>query len=138
MHWLQDHLFRVACGQREISVVGVSELRRLTSEAMKGNVVARKWLQTYIGKCSVFASVFVLWLPFLSELHAALSSLAEEAEAPHSCIWKRQIRPALLRISECSCTGYPGACSGIFGWVHTLVGHRQRCIVLVSWWILDD
>ena len=41
----------------EISEESVAELRRLTVEAMGSNVVAKKWLQSYIGKCSALCGV---------------------------------------------------------------------------------
>ena len=34
-----------------VAVTSASELRRLAAESMKHNVVARKWLLTFIGKC---------------------------------------------------------------------------------------
>ena len=94
MDWSQKITSFASLVDFELSEERVSEPRRLTEAAMKKNVVARKRLPTYIGKCFVFASIFVFWRPFLSELYEALSSLAQEPDAPHSCIWRRQIMPA--------------------------------------------
>ena len=60
---------RVSVGNKAVAVTisaqRVEELLSLTREATQRNVVSRKWLLSFAGKASSFASVLVFWRPSL-------------------------------------------------------------------------
>ena len=62
----------------------------MLTEAKKQNVISRKSLRTFIGKCMTVASVIFVWRPFIQEMYTALH--AEQTHAPHNCAWARQIK----------------------------------------------
>ena len=64
----------------------VDELRGLVEEALMVNVVSRKWLKSFAGKASSFASVLVFWRPFLQCLWSAIYA-APSAGVPKHCVW---------------------------------------------------
>eukprot|EP00972_Heterocapsa_arctica_P055374 8167976-Heterocapsa_arctica.AAC.1 len=74
----------VAVDSVEISINAkrVEELRGLTAEALTLNVIGKKWLRTYVGKASSFASVLVFWRPFLADIWAALFFDEAASRAP--------------------------------------------------------
>jgi len=76
----------------------VQELLELTKDGLRNNVVSRKWLQSYAGKASNFASVLVFWRPFLQFLWAALYTACDSSTAPQNCIWVKQIQVSLVWI----------------------------------------
>ena len=78
-----------------ISAQRVQEMRELTEEGLAKNVLPRRWLQTYAGKANAFASLLVLWRPFLSFLWGALYDPSQCSGAPPGCIWARQIHVSL-------------------------------------------
>jgi hypothetical protein len=104
----------------EIPELKVDELRTLTLELYRANVIPIKALRSYSGKCSNVAQTIIMWRPFLSELWAALCSgsgtdpgapattlIAADSSGSHAvtkqgpprgCVWTKQIASALLWI----------------------------------------
>lgn len=90
--WIGQTVSAVPEGiELRVSAERVQELRGLTEEAMATNVVAVKWLRSYIGKANSFASVLVFWRPFLQDLWGALYAMDGASNAPVGCIWRTQI-----------------------------------------------
>ena len=77
-----------------ISAARIAELLALTLEALSLNIVSRKWLRSYAGKASSFASVLIFWRPFLQFLWSAIYA-ADSQGAPTNCIWTKQISVSL-------------------------------------------
>ena len=48
-----------------IAEARVKELRDLAEEALLHNLVSKKWLKSFAGKASSFASILFFWRPFL-------------------------------------------------------------------------
>ena len=81
-----------------ISASRIAELLSMTQEALSLNLVSRKWLRTYAGKASSFASVLVFWRPFLQFLWSAI--YADDSQgAPPNCIWTKQVAVSLRWIA---------------------------------------
>jgi hypothetical protein len=72
-----------------ISKLRVDELRLLTIEALAKNVISTKWLKSYAGKASSFASILVFWRPFLQFLWSAIYA-PQSPDAPWNCVWVKQ------------------------------------------------
>ena len=71
----------------------------IIEELLVTNVAAIRKVRTLAGKASHFASMVYIWRPFLAEMWAAISEASSPTKAhngPKGCVWKKQIRPALL------------------------------------------
>ena len=55
-----------------ITEARVKELRDLAEEALVRNLVTKKWLRSFAGKASSFASILIFWRPFLRSIWGAL------------------------------------------------------------------
>ena len=51
-----------------ITEARVKELRDLADEALLHNLVSKKWLKSFAGKASSFASILIFWRPFLRSI----------------------------------------------------------------------
>ena len=67
----------------------LDELRVQVSDILKSNVVSRKVLRSFAGRCNHVATLLWPWRPFLQSLWAPLT--APSSGAPHNCVWVRQI-----------------------------------------------
>mgnify|MGYP003341758329 CR=1 FL=1 len=74
----------------------LDELRAQVADILKSNVVSRKVLRSFAGRCNHVATLLWPWRPFLQSLWAALSS--SPSGAPRNCVWTRQIRVSLYWI----------------------------------------
>ena len=72
-------------------------LRAQVADILKSNVVSRKLLRSFAGRCNHVATLLWPWRPFLQSLWAALSS--SPSGAPRNCVWTRQIRVSLYWIN---------------------------------------
>ena len=75
----------------------VQELKSLTNQILSSNVLSKKELRSYVGKCESFASLLFMWRPFLSELWAALHAVPG-GKCPANCIWVKMIEAPTLWI----------------------------------------
>jgi hypothetical protein len=71
----------------------IQDLTKQVEEALSGNVISRKALQSLAGRANHVASLLHVWRPFLQQLWAALSAPA--GAAPNRCVWVKQISVAL-------------------------------------------
>ena len=78
--------------QVEIPEEKITELIEETARMLSKNVVAKKFLRSYIGKTMNIAGIIVMWRPFLMQLWAALYA---ETDAPPGCVWLKQIQISL-------------------------------------------
>ncbi len=81
-----------------ISAARIAELLSLTLEALKHNVVSVKWLRSYAGKACSFASILVLWRPFLQFLWAAI--YADDPQWGPDELHLDQVDPGVLALDR--------------------------------------
>ena len=74
----------------------LDELRAQVLDILKSNVVSRKVLRSFAGRCNHVSTLLWPWRPFLQSLWAALSS--PSSGAPRNCVWVRQIRVSMFWI----------------------------------------
>ena len=72
----------------------MQELRDLTAKIAHSNLISRKLLATYAGKCNHVTNILFAWKPFLESLWGALYS-SKPSQAPKRMIWRSQIQVAL-------------------------------------------
>ena len=93
-------------------LVGVSikqerleDLLQVTKDLLEINVIPRKAVRSFAGKCASIASVIEAWRPFLTDLWAAIAECDarhkapgtdKSNNAPKNCIWQKQIRVTLF------------------------------------------
>ena len=75
--------------QLTITEARVKELRDLADEALLHNLVSKKWLKSFAGKASSFASILILWRPFLRSIWAAIYAVPSDG-TPQNCVWVKQ------------------------------------------------
>ena len=75
----------------------VEELRDLTLEHLRGNIISLVALRSYIGLVNHFATLLFVWRPFLGELWAALyeGDKGHWYGAPKNCVWSKQVHSAM-------------------------------------------
>ena len=61
-----------------ITEARVKELRDLADEALLHNLVSKKWLKSFAGKASSFASILIFWRPFLHSIWAAICAVPSD------------------------------------------------------------
>ena len=69
----------------------VEEVRKMTDERMRSNVVPKKSLQTYVGKLNHIAGIVEVLRPFLTDLYGVLHATSNSM-APTNCFWSKQWR----------------------------------------------
>ena len=72
-----------------ITEARVKELRDLADEALVRNLVTKKWLRSFAGKASSFASILIFWRPFLRSIWGALCADPSD-NTPQNCVWVKQ------------------------------------------------
>ena len=72
-----------------ITEARVKELRDLADEALLHNLVSKKWLKSFAGKTSSFASILIFWRPFLRSIWAAIFAVPSDG-IPQNCVWVKQ------------------------------------------------
>ena len=72
-----------------ITEARVKELRDLADEALLHNLVSKKWLKSFAGKTSSFASILIFWRPFLHSIWAAIYAVPSDG-TPQNCVWVKQ------------------------------------------------
>ena len=82
-----------------ITEARVKELRDLADEALLRNLVTKKWLRSFAGKASSFASILIFWRPFLRSIWAALRAVPSDS-TPQNCVWVKQFVVAVKWILE--------------------------------------
>ena len=73
----------------------VDELKALTHDMLKSNVIPKAELRSFVGKWQSAASLLSALRPWISELSAALRD-EMPSNAAASCVWKQQIQHTLL------------------------------------------
>ena len=72
-----------------ITEARVKELRDLAEEALLHNLVSKKWLKSFAGKASSFASILIFWRPFLRSIWTAIYAVTSDG-TPRNCVWVKQ------------------------------------------------
>ena len=72
-----------------IAEARVKELRDLAEEALLHNLVSKKWLKSFAGKASSFASILCFWRPFLRSIWTAIYAVPSDG-TPRNCVWVKQ------------------------------------------------
>ncbi|CAE7208391.1 unnamed protein product [Symbiodinium sp. CCMP2456] len=67
------------------------DLEALALNFLRGNVVSRKELRSFIGKAMSIATIILTWKPFITQLNAALRGKMSESNAPDGCVWTKQV-----------------------------------------------
>ena len=75
--------------QLTITEARVKELRDLADEALLHNLVSKKWLKSFAGKASSFASILCFWRPFLRSIWTAIYAVPSDG-MPRNCVWVKQ------------------------------------------------
>ena len=91
----------------EITAARLEEMRELTNELLRNNVVKVSVLRTYTGEAQSIAGLLYMWRPFVHMLYAALGP-GSAGDAPPNCRWKRQILIPLTWIKAFLCQLEPG------------------------------
>ena len=71
------------------------DLEALALNFLRGNVVSRKELRSFIGKAMSIATILLTWKPFITQLNAALHGKLSESNAPEGCVWTKQVSQPL-------------------------------------------
>ena len=84
-----------------ITEARVKELRDLAEEALLHNLVSKKWLKSFAGKASSFASILIFWRPFLHSIWAATCGRPQRWHSSKLCMGKAvcgggQVDPCIL------------------------------------------
>ena len=82
----------------ELAEEKLDDIRLLTDQISKPNVIARKVLRSYAGKTAHMASIVEVVRPFLQGLWAALCS-DKSPGAPRNCVWTSQITTVLTWVA---------------------------------------
>ena len=82
-----------------ITEARVKELHDLADEALLHNLVSKKWLKSFAGKASSFASILIFWRPFLRSIWAAIYAVTSDG-TPQHCVWVKQFVVAFKWIRE--------------------------------------
>eukprot|EP00439_Symbiodinium_sp_Y106_P060007 s2027_g8.t2 len=69
----------------------MQEIRSMTMEHTRINVLGVRDLQKYVGKANYVAGVVDTWRPFITDLWAVIHSSAD-SRAPPNCVWTKQWR----------------------------------------------
>ena len=74
-----------------ISKSRLDEVRKLTHDYLKQNVMPIKALRSYTGKVQSIAALLHTWRPFVSMLWGALYDKRPQTKAPPAFAWRTQI-----------------------------------------------
>ena len=80
----------------------MQELLSDTQELSRKNVVGKRALRSYTGRCNHIANLLFAWRPFMDTLWAAVTQGEKEQKrswAPKGMLWTRQIRQSLRWVS---------------------------------------
>ena len=79
----------------EVPEEKLDELRHITLDFGRHNVLKKKAVRTYVGKLEAIASVLYTLRPFLREFFLG-GHYQKGTGAPHNCIWRAQVELGLL------------------------------------------
>ena len=116
-----------------ITEARVKELRDLADEASLHNLVSKKWLKSFAGKASSFASILIFWRPFLRSIWAAIYAVPSDG-TPQNCVWVKQFVVAVKWI-RAFLNGVQGNMVRVFALdVYAGVGPFARMVFDASPW----